>query len=161
MREEIVKVYNFGELSPEAKEAARSWYRQDPDIWGWADEWWQSALAFSKLWPVDIYEADYDLRRANIRYHGPDIVGHEAVAEWLAENNYFGSADMTGYYGDYPFYDPQPEPYETLKEFFYQAVQQWVRAAANDLEHCYSDEAVDEALEINSYEFRENGNVWH
>lgn len=168
-------LYTFDELSDTAKERARDWYRSCGDTWGWSDEWWGSAKAFSDIAPITIIRADYD--RGDVSYHW---TGDEDARElsglrawkWLTNNGWFewareeakGRCSMTGYCGDAPFgdafeqYERNPLKVPDIEQVFYEAAQEWVHAARRDLEYSYSDEAVDESITINEYEFDEEGN---
>jgi hypothetical protein len=56
MRTETIEVFQFDELSDAAKERARDQYRTGLEVWHWANEWWDSAVAFSGIAPVEILE---------------------------------------------------------------------------------------------------------
>jgi hypothetical protein len=43
---------------------------------------------------------------------------------------------------------------------FHQALETALRAINQDIEYQYSDEAVEEMMEINAYEFDENGRIF-
>lgn len=58
MREKIIKLYKFDELSDEAKERARNWYREGNEF-GWFGECHDSIKAFEKALPIKI--RDYEL----------------------------------------------------------------------------------------------------
>lgn len=184
MRTVTKTIYTFDELSDDAKERAREWYRSCGDTWGWQSEWWNSAKEFSRIAPIKIREADYERGHVSIEWTGPNYAlrfdHSDNIAEltglrawkWLSNNGWFdwarknsaGECTMTGYCGDCSFSDAL-EPYERnpravpdLKQVFYEMAQAWVFAARRDMEHSYSDEAVDESIIANEYEFDSEGN---
>ncbi len=184
MRQEIIGVYSFDELSESAKETAREWFRES-DCWGWSEEWWQSAQAFSRIAPIDITKADYSRRDVAIRWNGISYVNRfdhdDSIRElsgfrawkWLNNNGWFewaakesqGAYSMTGYCGDAPFGDAlmayaiNPARVPTIEQVFYECAQEWVNQAADDMEYSYSDEAIDESIRINEYEFTADGRI--
>lgn len=184
-RVETITVYSFEELSEDAKEVARDNARQWPDLWGWQDEWWGSAKAFGDIAPIEITQADYTYRQVETRWVG---VGYalryehdDAIREltgvrawkWLENNGWFswaeenakGSCTMTGYCGDCPFgdaiaaYTRDPLNTPSIGDVFDEAAQAWVSAAADDLEHAYSSESIDDTLTANQFEFLEDGSL--
>ena len=183
MRTEIVEIFKFDELNDAAKERARDWYRSDGMAWGWSDEWWESAQAFSKIAPIKIIEANYDYRQVKIEWTGPDYASRydhsDAIAElsglrawkWLENNNWFswaaqermGKCSLTGFCGDCSFadalkdYERNPARVPDLKQVFYEMAQAWVSDAQDDCEACNSDDCVSETIEANEYEFYANG----
>lgn len=169
-------LYQFDELSDDAKERARIWYTGDGEAWAWQSEWWNSAQAFAAIAPIDIREADYYRRHVNIRWTGDDAVAELSGVrawKWLQNNDWFawaarnkaGECTMTGYCGDCPFgdaidgYARTPAAVPELKQVFYEAAQAWVNEAANDCEYAYSNESVDEMLSANKYWFDNEGNI--
>jgi hypothetical protein len=171
------KAFTFDELSEKAKDRARDKFRADPDLWGWQSEWWDSAQAFSRIAPIDIREADYDRRHVSVRWTGDDDVAELSglrAWKWLKNNGWIdwaineakGACTMTGYYGDAPFGDAiraygtgDPRKVPELRQVFYEAAQEWCKQAAEDMEHAYSDEAIDEMIACNDYEFDEDGRL--
>ena len=174
MRLKTIEIYQFHELEDYAKERARDYFRNSSDLWGWQSEWWESAQAFSKIAPIDIREADFERRHVDIRWTGDDDLAELSglrAWKWLENNNWFkwaadnksGKCTMTGYCGDCPFgdaiaeYKDDPKHTPELKQVFYEAAQAWIHEAAADMEYCYSDEHIDDLIEINEYEFLDNG----
>ena len=173
MRDITISVFQFDELTDTAKERARDWYR-GLGAWSWQPEWWESAQAFTKIAPINIVALDYDRRHVSVVWtddaNVSELSGVRAW-KWLKNNGWFewakanadGSCTMTGFCGDAPFGDPlvayakTPSKVPTLKQVFYECAQAWVNEAANDYEHSYSDEAVDETILANEYEFTSDG----
>jgi hypothetical protein len=177
MRTETIEVFIFDELSKAAKEQARNWYRSDGDLWHWADEWWDSAVAFSAIAPIDIRRVDWDHAEPDMRWSDDDALrGLSGVRAWkwlhnngwldLAAKNVMGECTLTGYCGDCEFFDPiekyrsDPSGLPALETLFRDCVYSWAFAARRDMEWCYSDESVDDALRDNAYEFDASGNFW-
>lgn len=174
MRTKTIEIYTFNELPDATKERVRDNFRQMPDLWAWGDECWKSAQAFSQIAPLEITEADYDRGQVFVRWKwGTDIAELSGVRawKWLHNNNWFkwardnksGLCTMTGYCADCDFADPiaayerNPLRVPELQQVFYEAAQSWVHAARRDMEHAYSNEAIDELIECNEYEFDATG----
>ena len=177
MRTETIEIFRFDELSDAAKERARAWYRES-DCWHWSDEWWDSAVEFSKIAPICV-------RSINWENADPDMIWSEeselselsGVRAWkwlhnngwfdLAARNVMGGCTLTGYCGDCDFFDPiqkyarDPMGVPELGELFRDCVFSWAFAARRDMEWCFSDESVDENIIANEYEFDARGDFWH
>jgi len=171
-----ITVFEFDELSDEAKEKARDWYRST-DCWCWQDEWRESAQEFSKIAPIDIDNADYNAGHVNITWTGDDDVAKLTglrAWKWLHNNGWFdrarkevqGACGLTGSFGDASLFDPFTEYEKTpvsipdLKQAFYECAQSWVYEARSDMEYSYSDESVDTNIRANEYQFTEDGKLW-
>lgn len=178
-------LYQFDELSDDAKERARDWYRGCGDTWVWASDWIASIQAFERIAPVRVRGWDIDRALVYVEWSGPDYASRydhsDAIAElsglrawkWLQNNNWFkwaadnkqGACNMTGYCADCPFgdaiaaYADKPLNLPDLEQVFYEACQAWVYAARDDMEYSYSDESVDVHIRINEYEFTAEGDV--
>lgn len=155
MRTIEIKVYKFNELTERVKDRVRDSFRSRGDLFGWDAEWQDSLRAFCDKFGVKIKEY-------NVGYRGTDITTD-------AENNHFRGIrfkdidkdeSLTGYCGDsaflYPFSDEWKRSGSALVAFkhaLYEGLKEW----ENDRDHAYSDEAIDEFIEINEYEFTEDG----
>ena len=176
MRTETVTIYQFNELPEAAQQATIDKFRDMGYCWGWQDEWWDSAQAFSKIAPIDITKADYDRGQVSVKWTDEDeiaeLVGLRAW-KWLQNNGWFtwaaknkaGDCTMTGFFGDCAFgdaimvYADKPLSTPELKQVFYEAAQAWVREAQRDCEYAYSDAAIRENIEVNEYEFYADGSL--
>lgn len=207
MREETIKVYKFEELSDDAKEKARTWYRESVlayDRYS-QDEMVDSLKALFKAAGIKL--KDYSLgnswnRDNHVRFDMGDagaLSGKRAWA-WL-ENNLFKSlriyktwqdgpglarwdgekhrhyslkdarsygyrlgeipsCPLTGVCYDDDFIDALREAVkdgDTLEEAFAGLASTFAKIADAEDEYRNSEEAVDESLTINEYEFREDG----
>lgn len=171
-----IELFQISELNDKARERAIDAFRNAGDCWGWGAEWWDSAQAFSRIAPIDIWEADYDRRDVTIRWTGGDAIRELSglrAWKWLQNNGWFawaenerkGACTMTGYCGDAPFgdaiaaYARKPLSVPSIEQVFYEAAQAWVCEAADDCEHAYSDEAIAEQIECNEFEFTADGRL--
>jgi hypothetical protein len=176
MKHVTIKVCTFDELSDDAKERARDWYRQG-GCFHWRDEWWQSAREFSAIAPVDIFRVDIACAHVDVSWHADENVrGLSGVRAWkwlqnngwfeLARRNAQGDCTLTGFCGDCPLFDPLVKYAETpgqvpgLEQVFYECAQSWVSEAQRDYDWCNSDEAIDDNIICNAYEFTEQGEFW-
>jgi hypothetical protein len=177
MRTEAIDVFTFDELSDTAKDRARDWYRQGASEWQWASEWWDSAVAFSAIAPMEIRSIYWDRADPDMRWSGDDALRELSGVrawKWLHNNGWFeraqknvmGDCTLTGYCGDCSFFDPiekyrrDPAGVPDLETLFRDCVYSWAFDARRDMEYAYSDEAVDETIRCNEYEFEATGDFW-
>lgn len=176
MRTVTLEVYRFNELSEESQGRFLSELRAHSDLWGWKDEWCDSAKEFCKIAPVDVKSADFDHGTTYTRWtEEQDLSQLEGIRAWkwlnnngwfdLAQRNNEGECTLTGYAGDCPLFDPihalrdTPEDVPSLDQLFFNCIASWIRAAQEDLEFTYSDENLKELAESN-YEFLYDGRVF-
>lgn len=174
MRTKTIEIYTFEELSEDTRDIVRNNFRQMPDLWSWQDDWGQSAQAFSRIAPIDIRDADYDRAQVSIRWTDSDEIAELSGLrgwKWLLNNEWFqwaldnkkGACTMTGFCADCLFadaiaqYESNPLATPELKQVFYEAAQSWVYGARSDMEYAYSNQAIDDMIECNEYEFYANG----
>lgn len=155
MRTMTISVFQFSELSEEAKEKAREWMREGYE-YPWFKESIDSVQAFCDAFGVRI--TDYELSD-----YRPSFIDTDATKE-----NFRGvklkSIDRdqmpTGYCLDcdlwMTFYDQFKRTGDALYAFK-EAIDAAVDAIVADIRYCYTDEAIDELIEINEYEFLEDG----
>ena len=174
MRIETIEIYTFNELSEQTKAKVRDNFRNGGDLWAWGEDYWQSAREFSRISPIDIREADYTYARVEARWTGEDSIAELSglrAWKWLLNNGWFawaeknaqGDCTMTGFNGDCPFadafieYKNNPLKTPSVLQVFREAAQSWVYEAQRDMEHAYTNEAIDDLIECNEYEFYSNG----
>ena len=159
MRTEKINVYTFDELNDAAKEKARQWYRETADDYFWLDEGLNSIKAFCDLYGVGIKDYSFTLW------------GHSYL-DTDANNQHFRGLKLkavdreampTGYCMDcslfYTFYDEFKRTGDALAAFN-AAIDLTVRNIVEDWESSLEDEAVDETIEANEYEFTEGGKFY-
>lgn len=175
MRTQTVNVYTFDELPESVQGKVLDYFRQDAFEFE-GSEFWESAVAFSDIAPIDIESADYTRAQVSIKWTGDsDLEELEGLRawKWLENNGWFtwakkeseGACQLTGCYTDCAFgdaihaYAETPSRVPTLKQVFYEAAQAWVKSARDDLEYRESDEALKEQIAGNEYEFYEDGTI--
>ena len=148
-------VYSFDELSDEAKEKAREWFiSEDPFAWG--DEWLDSIKTFCnhfnvklKSWNVGPWSCvDYTTDADNSSFRG------------LKLRSVNPDHMPTGFYGDYSLWNTFHVEFKRTgdaKAAFDAAMYKGFKDWCNDWEHAYSDEAVDETMKANDYQFTVDG----
>lgn len=189
MRTEEIKIYKFDELSDEAKERAREWYREG------MDDFWMHERQESYQQAEEIYDALHSIEEEisgarlyawienNLShiwdkscYYSKHIDGSIKKDWWSYKydcikkrrsrikvvNNIEG-CPLTGVTYDYDFLLPiiefmkKPDSSTTNLDL---ELPSYRDVAERDWEYMTSDEAVDETLEINDYEFTEDGNIY-
>jgi hypothetical protein len=158
MRTETIEVYLFAELSDKAKEKAREWYRSNCEF-HWIDESKESINAFCDHfgirltnWNVSPYcTPDYSAEYFNSHFRG------------LKLKDFSRDHMPTGYFLDctlwMTFFD-QFKATGCAKNAFDAALWAGFIAWRDDMESQVSDDYIDEHMQINEYEFTENGKIY-
>lgn len=154
-----IDVFTFDELSEEAKEKAREWWRNDCDPLAWNDESRGSIEAFCDHFGVKLKEWEV------CPYSSP-------IYSTDAENRHFRGIRLsqidrdampTGYCLDatlwMTFYDHFKKTGDA-KGAFDAALWEAFKAWRDDMEWQLSDECVDDCLIANGYRFLESGEFW-
>lgn len=158
MRTETINVYTFQELPTEsAKERARDWWREGIDF-AFSDESRQSIQAFCdefgvrlKDWSVGAYAPiNYTTDAENKHFRGRKL------------REFKRDAMPTGYCLDCDLWQTFCDEFKRTgdaKAAFEAALWEGFKAWRDDMEGQLEDDYIDECLEINEYEFDENGNI--
>lgn len=158
MRTIEISLYKFSELSESAKESACAEYRANMEF-VWCEESEESLQAFCRKFEIKFYNN-------GICAHGNS---HWKLSEY--DNSNFRKMKLKDFEReDYPtgycldatmsieFYDEFKRTGDAMHAF-YMAIQAGVSAFEKDLEHQLSDEYIGELLEVNEYEFDEDGHM--
>ena len=158
MRTEQINIYTFDELNDSAKDKAREWYRQNLD-YPWGDESMNSIKVFCDEFGVRI--KDYSIGAFSHSYIETDV--ENSNFRGLKLKNVKRDNMPTGYCLDCAlwntFYDEFKRTGNALYSFN-EAIDAAVKEIREDAEYQYSDDAVDEMLSINEYEFTEDGKIY-
>lgn len=128
-----LSVFTFEELSDEAKERAR--------------EWWRNLEAQDPAWGSDHQKSYYATVQA-LRNYSPS-----EVMRMSKEIAFTGYIDDGIFADNYPKFDPELKKYPS--NF---VVEQWFAEAwEKEMEFRMKDENVDESIVANGYEFYEDG----
>jgi hypothetical protein len=171
MRIHETKVYQFDELSDEAKETAIEqcayWNVDGLDWWEWVyDDAREIGLEIEEFditrrsscsgkWHLSAVES----AKAIITNHGESCDTHKDAKAFLDEyyklrNAFEQSAD---YDPDYQEFD-DTDDYEVMEDEFYHTIQEDYRIMLEqEYEYLTSEEAIIETIEANAIEFTENG----
>jgi hypothetical protein len=149
------KILKYEELSDSAKETAKDWWKDCIDYAWWKDAY-DSIEAFCKHFNVKI--KDYSVCPFAPSWLDTDADNQNFRGIKLKDID--RDAMPTGYYLDcdlwITFYDTWKTTGNPL-EAFNEAIEVAVKGIQKDMEWQYSDEAVEEMLIINEYEFTEDG----
>lgn len=159
MRLATYEVYTFDELSDEAKEVARSWWREDLEY-----HWWDESLASIKAFAAEFGVTVTDW---SVSPWGYSYVKTDAEPSNFRGRNLKNIPDretfLTGYCLDstllYTFHDEIKHHKGDLYAAFNEAIDEAVKDIIRDIEYQHSDEAVDENISINGYEFYADGTL--
>lgn len=178
-REVTQTVYKYEELSDRAKERAREWYREEilafDDDYYWCKDNVDSLKKWADWFCVKIL--DYSLGGSDNRnqhvkfelYIDYIIEEMRGVRLWKYFNNQLvmpdlsGNCPFTGYCFDEVLLDKirdfMKRPWDTdYQELMQDCIDDFCKAYADDVDYQYSDEAVEESIIANEYEFDEDGN---
>lgn len=154
MKEVLIKLYSFDELEDTAKQEARNWWREG-DCFSWENESRQSIYAFVdyfrvklKDWGVDDSTYFYRTDADNANFRGMKLA-HFA-------RDYMPTGYILDSYLWETFYDAFKASGDA-KQAFYDGLDAGFKAWRDDMAWQLSDEAIDECLIINDYEFMEDG----
>jgi len=161
MKEIIMKVYKFEELNEEAKEKAREWYREGIDnTYPWEyinDDAKTIGLIINSLDQHRQNEGHFehsaeDTAKRIIDQHGEHCSTSKTAKEYLAVIKSL-IPDEEGYLS---LYDQDKEK-QAEADFLHSLLEEYMIMLDNEIDYQYSDEAVDENIRINEYEFTKNG----
>lgn len=154
-----VNTYSFSELDESAKDRALSDYRSKGFEYAWQDESRESLNAFCALfgvrvtdWSIGTYNHSYITTDAdNGHFRGWNKAKVSTIPEFL-----------TGYCLDCDFIETFKKEFERTGNVlgaFNDAIDAGLRAWVHDLEDQESDEYISEHLEVNEYQFLEDGRM--
>jgi hypothetical protein len=98
--------------------------------------------------------------------HGNWVDGNYKYKFRHSNCQYESCCPFTGYFMDDILLDPihefikNPNEYTTFEQLLYECLQAWVYACRDDWEYQQSDEYIKEIIEVNGYEFTENGDFY-
>lgn len=162
-RERTVTVYTFKELSDDAKDIARQWYREASGD----EEWWDTTYEDAARVLVTIKEFDLDkgtirgtlkstfrdTLRLIMKEHGEACETFKVAMEFVLKLN-----DLKKKYEDADEDYDQTDEYEGLRaEFTSSILVEYLSLLRKEYEYRTSNEYVDECIEMNGYEFFETG----
>lgn len=152
MRQQTIDIYTFDELSDDAKENARSWFRDGS--YAWLDESAGSINHFCNAFSVklinygiDAYTFDYNVNVTNDAFRG--LTYRQAEKMRLSDGYCIGEMMQTAFIGAF-------KERGALDAFNY-ALSLGFQAWRDDLQFQETDEYIDECIIINGYEFTIDG----
>ena len=157
MRTETITLYQFDELSDDAKEKALEWLRQAQE-YPWFDESMDSCKAFCEVFGVSV--KDWSLGGYRYSFVNTDASPSHFRGFTLKDALRLTDSSLTGYCLDYDltqaFYDSFKQSGDAY-EAFTDALQAFCLAVEKDIEYTFSNEALAEWGQCNGYEFLESG----
>lgn len=148
-------VFTFDELSDEAKEKARDWYRDGAEF-PWCEEYKASINAFIDHFGATLKNRnigpwcplDYRVEFDNSNFRGVKL------------SQFTGEEMPTGFCADCDLWETFHKEFKrtgNARHAFEEAIHAVFKAWRDDWEYSFSDEVVDENIRANEYEFYENG----
>jgi hypothetical protein len=152
MRQQIIDIYTFDELTDEAKDEARAWFRDGQ--YAWLDESADSIKHFCasfhirlKDYEIDSSRFDFTTDATNDAFRG--LTFRQADKMQLSDGYCIGELMQTAFVGAF-------KERGALDAFNY-ALSLGFQAWRDDLRFQESDEYIDETILINEYEFTIDG----
>ena len=173
MRTIETTLYTFAELDDDAKDRAREWYRScsDDDQWIWQDAE-KSRAAFLREFNAEFIRGNQHSIRVDGGYANEDDISELSfVRLWKYLNanhadciSKIGHCQFTGVTWDESLLDGIAEfmlrPYRAdFESLLYSCCEDLRIAVENEIDYQNSDEAVDEAITCNQYEFTDQGEL--
>lgn len=151
------EVFTYSELNETAKANAREWFSRGG--YAWIDEGIDSIKAFCDHYGVTL--TDYSLSPYSYSYMETNAENKHFRGVTLKQVEQERTLTPTGYCVDCDLFETM---YEVMKsnqgdalEAFNEAIEAGKRAILADMEYQDSEEHISEMMEINGYEFFENG----
>jgi hypothetical protein len=154
------KVYEFNELSEDAKEKAREWYREGALDYEWYDYIYEDAENIGlKLTSFDLDRnrhaegrftmSGYDVVEKIIQKHGKDCETYKTAINFLSK------------YNELPVDEDDERNEDDIEDlendFLKSLLEDYSIMLQHDYEYLLSDESVDENIIANEYTFTEDG----
>lgn len=151
------EVFTYSELNESAKDNAREWFSRGG--YAWIDEGIDSVKAFCDHYGVRL--TDYSLSPYSYSYMETDVTNSHFRGLTLKQVEKEKSLMPTGYCIDCDLFETM---YESMRDnhgdalqAFQDAIEAGKRAVLADMEYQDSEEHIAEMMEVNGYEFYENG----
>lgn len=164
-----IKAYQFDELSDEAKEVARNWYRSIASH----DEWWDSTYEDAaniglKISGFDLYRnrhatGEFIVNPKNcadsiIKNHGDTCESYKTAAQYIKDFEALLVKFPQDAVGDFIEYDAGNDTLDDLNgEFLKSLLEDYSIMLQEESEFLNSSESADENIRANEYEFTASG----
>ena len=170
MRQETItyNIYQFDELSDDAKENARDWWRSS----GLDYEWWDSigedlVQIGCKLVEFDIDRGSYckilfnydldDVAEKIIKNHGENCDSYQIARQFLSDHSKI-SIDENAACKE--FSRQCRKQTDLCSQFKEELSESYLVMLRREYDYIMSDESVDESIRANEYEFTSDGKVY-
>ena len=156
MRTIELDIYKYSELSESAKENAREWFSRGGYVW--IDEGIDSIRAFCDHFGVNL--KDYQLSPYSPSYIDTDAENQHFRGYKLKQAEKEKNLTPTGYCLDCDLFETMYRVFKDTGDAlhaFNEAIEAGKRGIIADMEWQDSEEYIAEMMDINDYEFDENG----
>ncbi len=181
MKAITINLYEFDELSEEAKQVACKHVREEwHDFYPWHNDNQKSLKEFAKFlggkatWNIQMsgYDGPSNAQITDLPnylvdndpYRSEDSYTFE---DWLRDNSTTieGDCPFTGYMADEDLLQPMREYLKdpadhTMEQLIQEGCDRWVKNYVADWENCYTDEYISDFLIANEYEFTQHGEFY-
>ena len=152
-----IQIFHFHELDERAKERAREWYRADCE-YPWFSEAKDCLTAFCdhfgvKVLDYRIGDSQGFVKTDAAQHHFRGVKLSEQVRDFMPTGLWLDCELFMHFYDEF-------KNTGNAKAAFEDALYNFTRAVRNDVESYYSDESIDENIEINEWTFTADGKFY-
>jgi hypothetical protein len=152
-----IQIFHFNELEERAKEKAREWYRVSCD-YPWYDEAMDSLRAFCDHFGVKVRDYSIGDDRGFVttdaeQRHFRGVKLSEQVRDFMPTGLWLDCELFMHFYDEF-------KNTGDAKAAFEDALYNFTRAVRNDVDSYYSDETIEESMEINEWTFTADGKFY-
>jgi hypothetical protein len=162
MRTEEIAIYQFEELPEGAKDTARQWFREVAD-YPYHNDNIKSIKAFCGHFGVTLKDWSIYGRGEHLTTDAENHHFRGYTLEHAKELSKRGYFPESGLWLDGTMIESFYEDFKRTGNALYafqQALESALSAITEDIDYQFSDEAIDEMLIVNGYEFDEDGRRW-
>jgi hypothetical protein len=163
-------LYTFDELSEQAKEKAREWWREGALDYEWWDCIYEDAESIGlKIKDFDLYRgrsAEGEFFRCTVEVaerikenHGETCETYATATAFLKERETFMDGAEKDEYGDLATYKLEGELEDIENDFLKSLLEDYAIMLQREYDYHLEDEQVDESIMSNGYEFTEDGKI--
>lgn len=149
-------IYKYSELEGSAKQSAREWFSQDG--YTWIDEGIDSIKAFCDHFGVTL--KDYSISPYSYSYIKTSAENSHFRGLTLSQVEKNRSLELTGYCLDYDLLETMHDVMKSTGNAllaFNEAIEAGLKGIISEMEYQDSDEYIEEMMDINDYEFDQQG----
>lgn len=163
-------IYTFDELSEQAKEKARTWWREGALDYDWWEFIYEDAESIGlKIKGFDLYRGrnvDGEFFRCPVEVaerikenHGENCQTYATAITFLKERESFMESAEKDEYGELATYKLERDLEDIENDFLKSILEDYAIMLEREHDYHLEEEQVDESIRANGYEFTEDGKI--